>query len=73
MTQQKRYYVNYAIVGGVAIEVTASSPEEAIKKADRKVGIALCHECAREVGDLEIDGVTAVLDSYGNEVALEND
>lgn len=68
----KTYTVTAGVVGSKYIGTfRATTPENALKRAQKCAGVSLCHECSSEVSDPEIESLT-VLDEDGNEVARES-
>lgn len=61
----KTYQCYGSIIGGKYLgTVEAESPQEALEKAQAlpSIGVSLCHACADEVEDPEVDTITLVCD-----------
>lgn len=57
----RTWTVTGSVVGSTWVGVfKAETGEGAIEQAWRTVGISLCHECSRDVSDLEVEQMTAV-------------
>jgi len=55
----KKYKVYARITGGKYLgEYEAATEDEAIEKAIKEAGsVSLCHQCSRQIDDLDIDEV----------------
>jgi hypothetical protein len=57
---KKKFAVNGRVIGGKYLGTyEAESAEKAIEMAEAEAYVSLCHHCADDVGDLEVDELEA--------------
>jgi len=59
MTTKKKWHAYAHVEGGQYVgEFMAETKEETEEMAAHKAGVSLCHQCARQVSDIEVTSIT---------------